>query len=407
MDNTVLMDKPELKEQKGQSFTPPKKKLIWLNIGFFTVTTLIGVVAAPFYIYHFGISLSEILLTLFFTLVTGLGVTVGYHRLFAHTTYKTNKFVRFMLLFFASGAFEQPALKWASQHRDHHRYVDTERDPYNIKKGFFYAHMGWLMFWDHTIDLNNAKDLQKDPLIMHQYRNYHIWAIGTGILLPLVLGALTGHLLGALILAVCFRITFVYHTTFFINSACHMFGKATYDIDTSARDHWMVAYLTNGEGYHNFHHRFPNDYRNGLRWYHWDASKWVIALLSRLGLAHSLKRASNFHILQARIAADNLRLQNGLVEVKEVHKQQVTELLSATYQNLKEHLHVWESKVKEYQETLKKQLSAHSQEVGAAALKKIEIAKQKFQSSHRQWADIIKIPPAEIHKFIPRLKIAV
>lgn len=276
----------------------------WPVIAFFAITTAGAVIGAPLYIQHFGISLSEVLLFLFFVLATGFAITVGYHRLYAHRAFKANKAVQFLVLFFGSAAFEQSALTWCSGHRDHHRYVDTDLDPYSIKKGFWYAHIGWMTLWKQWPDYRNVKELLGNRLVRHQHHHYVAWGMTAGILLPLLLGALSGHGLGALVFSVCVRLTLVYHATFCINSVCHTFGKATYDIHATARDHWLVAFLTNGEGYHNFHHRFPTDYRNGIRWYHWDPSKWMIALLEKLGLVWNLRRTNDLHVLEAKRAAD-------------------------------------------------------------------------------------------------------
>ena len=149
-----------------------RPKLIWRNILFFTFTTVTALIGCPLYIIHYGVSPSVIALTAFFMVATGMSITVGYHRLFSHVTYKAHPVVRFLLLFFGAAAFQQSALEWSSQHRDHHRYVDTDRDPYDIKKGFFYAHIGWLIFWEHVVDFDNAHDLAKDPIIQHQDKNY-------------------------------------------------------------------------------------------------------------------------------------------------------------------------------------------------------------------------------------------
>ena len=124
-----------------------------------------------------------------------------------------------------------------------------------------------------------------------------------GVLFPVFLGALTGHALGAFLLSVCARLTLVHHATFCINSVCHTFGKPTYDPNATARDHWFVALLTNGEGYHSFHHRFPCDYRNGVRWYQWDPSKWAIALMVKAGWVSDLKMADERSINRAWTAA--------------------------------------------------------------------------------------------------------
>lgn len=358
----------------------------WPIIAFFTLTTLGAVIGAPIYVYRHGVSLAEALLTFFFVLVTGLSITVGYHRLYAHQTYKANGLAQFLILFFGAAAFEQSALTWSSGHRDHHRYVDTELDPYSIKKGFWYAHIGWMTLWQQQPDYANAKDLLKNKFLMHQHNYYPLWGLTAGILFPVFLGSLFGHAWGAFFLAVCARITFVYHATFCINSVCHTFGKATYDIHATARDHWFLAVLTNGEGYHNFHHRFPTDYRNGVRKYHWDPSKWVIAFMAKLGWATDLKRVSNFSILEAKIAAENQLVSDRLLEIKDHHRiDDLKEALQSRYQLLTQKLKIWEASAHSYQALLSKQMASYSQEIREAALKKVETAKMDFKASRREW----------------------
>ena len=136
---------------------------------------------------------------------------------------------------------------------------------------------------------------------MHQHEYYQFWALMAGVFTPLLIGAVTGHLLGAFILAVGLRLFLVFNSAFFINSFAHMFGSRPYDVEVSARDHWLGAILTNGEGYHNYHHKFPNDYRNGIHWYHWDPSKWIIWTLEKIGLAWDLRRTSSAQITEARM----------------------------------------------------------------------------------------------------------
>ncbi len=379
----------------------PKRKNIWLNISFFALTTLPALIGCPLYAARFGISLSEILLFVFYTVATSMSITAGYHRFFSHATYKANSFVRFLFLFFGAAAFEQSVLDWSSQHRDHHRYVDTDRDPYSIKKGFFYAHMGWLIFWQHTINYDNVRDLQKSALIMNQHRHYHFWAVTAGILMPLLLGALSGHLLGAFLFSVCLRLTIVYHGTFCINSVCHMFGKATYDIYATARDHWLVAFITNGEGYHNFHHRFPGDYRNGVRWYQWDPSKWFIALMQRLGLAWDLKRISSYRILEARLAAENLRLQDSLKKTIDFTcLPRMLETLNLRYAKLKENLFHWEEVSKEYQTIVCEQMMRCSQELKGTYSKKLVKARLQFKRIHDEWTSLIGRQPLELQRIL-------
>jgi len=168
------------------------------------------------------------------------------------------------------------------------------------------------------------------------------------VLLPLAIGWATGHLLGALLLSVAGRLTLVSHSTFCINSVCHTFGRATYDIDSTARDHWIVALLTNGEGYHNFHHRFASDYRNGIRWYHWDPSKWIIAALSWMGLAKKLYRTPAQTILAARLAAQRTRVERELGGLNGPETAPLLQKIQERYQALKTALYEWEHWEKEY-----------------------------------------------------------
>lgn len=369
------------------------RKNNWVNITFFAVTTLAGVIGTPIYIYHYGIAAAEVALFLFYFAATGLAITVGYHRLFAHATYKTNRVVRFFLLFFGAAAFQQSALQWSAQHRDHHRYVDTDRDPYSIGKGFFYAHIGWLIFWKHETNYGNVKQLQKDSLIMHQHRYYILWAIGAGIVTPVLIGLLTGHLLGALLIGVGLRLTLVYHTTFFVNSVCHTFGTATYDIDSSARDNWFTALFNFGEGYHNFHHRFAADYRNGVRWYQFDPGKWIIAILEKLGLAWDLRRVSNFRILAARFAGEETQVTRWLSENSDFPSELGTTIQSQVrtrYEDLRAHLLEWETAAQEYHSVLKAQVNNYSKELKQTARRRVTEARASFHESRVDWKALVR-----------------
>ncbi len=369
----------------------------WVNIIFFAVTTLGGVVGAPIYIWYNGIAASEIWLALAYVVLSGLGITVGYHRLFAHATFKTNRVVKFLLLFFGAAAFEQSALEWSAQHRDHHKYVDTDRDPYSIKKGFFYAHMGWLMFWKVNTNFDNVKGLAKDPLVANQHRYYVVWATVAGILTPAFIGWLTGHLLGALLIAVCLRLTLVYHATFFINSVCHTFGKATYDVNATAKDNWLIAFFTFGEGYHNFHHRFGGDYRNGVRWYQFDPSKWTIAALEKLGLAWDVKRVSDFRIMAARLEGEKTRLDTWLEETAETSHRLRTnfhEQAARRYERLRGRLVDWEAAAKEQRKLLQGQVSAYSDDIREAARRRVAEAKARFREARADWNSLLRECPA-------------
>ena len=160
---------------------------------------------------------------------------------------------------------------WARDHRDHHRFVDSDRDPYDARRGFWWSHVLWVFFADDgSRGFAQVPDLTRDPLVMLQHRLRLVLGIGLGLGLPTLVGACFGRPLGGLLWGGFLRIVLVHHTTFFINSLAHMWGSRPYSEDVSARDNGFLALFTHGEGFHNFHHRFPTDFRNGIRWYHWD-----------------------------------------------------------------------------------------------------------------------------------------
>ena len=278
----------------------PKRKIRWLGLIFFIVLHIVGIIGTPLYIYHHGVSWAEAVLFFAYCFLTGMAVTMGYHRLFAHGSYSASPVVRFIFLFFGAGSFEESALKWSSQHRQHHLFTDTEHDPYGVDKGFWHAHIGWILFWRHRTNYNNVKDLRKSRLVAHQHDYHAWWSVSAGIVMPMLIAWWIDRLLGGFVLVVCLRLIVVLHSSFFVNSFAHTFGNRGFDQSQSARDNWVGALLTNGEGFHNFHHRFPADYRNGVLWYHWDPSKWLIYLLSKLGLAWDLKKVATQRIEQVR-----------------------------------------------------------------------------------------------------------
>lgn len=283
----------------------PKERINWFTSSFLIVTFFVAIIGVPIYIVHHGIDLFQIGLFLFFFIATGLSITVGYHRLFTHMSFKAAAPVKLVTLIFGAAAFEDSALDWASDHRFHHKFVDDEEDdPYSISRGFFWAHMGWIFFKLYPRELPNVGDLRKDPLVMWQHRNHHVIGVIVSLILPPVIGYLYGGgtaALGAFLIAGIARIVFVQHCTFFINSLCHTIGKRPYDSTTSARDSWIMAIFTFGEGYHNYHHSFQHDYRNGVKPWQWDPTKWTIWLLARLGLASDLRRVSEEKIVLSEL----------------------------------------------------------------------------------------------------------
>ena len=209
----------------------------WLNTSFLIATPLLSIFAAIFLIYSKNFSWFDFNIFFGMSLATGLSITAGYHRLFSHQSYKSSKLMELFYLLFGAAALQNSALKWSSDHRYHHRFVDKEGDPYSIKNGFLYAHMGWIFYNDpQDRGYDNAKDLQKNKLIQWQHRYFLIIALAIGFILPTIIGACFGRALEAFLWGGLFRTVFVHHGTFLINSAAHVFGKKTYSDKNSARD---------------------------------------------------------------------------------------------------------------------------------------------------------------------------
>lgn len=235
--------------------------------------------------------------------ISGFSITAGYHRLFSHRTYKATPFYDWVALLSSSLAVQASALKWSNDHRIHHSHVDTDKDPYCINKGFFYAHMGWLFTYSEPIDERLVSDLMKNPRVMFQHK-YYGWVVLFGNLAVFGIGCLFMDPLSAFVGGVLLRLFAIHHCTWFINSLAHVWGSRTYAKEQTAADNAIIALLTFGEGYHNFHHAIAHDYRNGIRWYHFDPTKWIIWTSSKLGLVKDLKWVSNIRLQQTLVNKD-------------------------------------------------------------------------------------------------------
>lgn len=285
----------------------------WLNTLFLGGTLAAALVAVPWHLAVNGFVWKEWLAFGVMTFLCGTAISLGYHRLFSHRAFKASLPVRLFGVLFGAANFENSVLQWGSDHRIHHRHCDDlEKDPYAIGKGFWWAHWGWVMEGENR-PIQNVADLEKDPLVVWQHR--HIFPIGAAVaLLPLLLARSWREALGLAIVAVLLRIVVNHHTTFFINSMAHMIGRRPYNEATSARDSWILAPLTYGEGYHNFHHTWQWDYRNGVKWWQWDSTKWILLGLEHLGLVKELRRVDPAALDRAEVAVEQARLARRLAE---------------------------------------------------------------------------------------------
>ncbi|WP_040502876.1 acyl-CoA desaturase [Idiomarina xiamenensis] len=315
-----------------------KPPLIWLNVILFTVTFLLAVLVTPWYGFSHGLSAGLWWAMLATVLFAGLSITAGYHRLWSHRAYDAHPIVRVLWMIGGTLALQNSILHWASDHREHHKHVDhDDHDPYSASRGFWFSHIGWMLRHyqaNRYHDYGNVKDLQKDPIVMFQHRYYLPLVLVLNFGWPLLIGWLLNDVVGALLLVGVVRIVINHHTTFFINSLAHIWGGQPYTDRNSARDNGFLALLTYGEGYHNYHHIFSNDYRNGIRWWQFDPTKWLIRACSWLGLASNLKRCSGYQIEKAKLTMQFKRYQARYEAKQPTTSQVVLERLQHDYEQV-------------------------------------------------------------------------
>lgn len=288
------------------SAKPQRPPIDWVNLIFLISAHLIGAFAVV-YLAAIWFSWWTVGFGLLWATLCGLSITGGYHRLFAHAAYRASAPLRVFYLLFGAASVQNSALAWAADHRAHHAHTDSDRDPYDINKGFWWAHIGWVVHEDPGKDRRHlVKDLEADPLVRLQDRYYVPLAIVFGVGVPMAIGFAWGDPIGNVLVAGFLRLVLQWHATFSINSLTHTVGRQTYCKRGSARDSGWIALITLGEGYHNFHHRFQIDYRNGVRWYQFDPTKWWVWTMDRVGLAGELRRVPRERIEAARRAAREL-----------------------------------------------------------------------------------------------------
>lgn len=356
-----------------------------VNLGralFLIIYQILLLITLPFYLYYsmpgWGVWLAALILLY----LTGISITGGYHRLYSHRAYKTSKPVEAVILFFASMALQSSAIRWAFDHRLHHAHVDTDDDPYSINKGFWYAHCIWMWEKPRTVDPKVIPDLIKNPLVAFQERHYAWTAIVSNVSAFLLVGWLTDNYWGAFLIATWFRIFVLHHFTWFINSLAHTWGDKPFCQEQTAVNNYILALLTFGEGYHNYHHVFANDYRNGIRWYHFDPTKWVIWTLHKLGLAHSLKRMDPTLINRRLVIERKNLLMDQLKELLHVK----TDELSKNVEEISERIVEQLARFNQLKETYRKFKREHQEKDLLVNLKKeIKSLKKSIKQDWRAW----------------------
>lgn len=289
-------------QNEGIDSVAPSKTAIVIAVGLPPVAMLGGLILA---IIYGGISAWFIPLILGGWVVTGLGITVGYHRLVAHRAFATHGWLRAFWLAVGAMALEGCPLQWSTVHRKHHKHSDENDDPHTPHKehhgwfqGLFFSHLGW-MFRQHTFIEDVKKfspDLQNDPLVMFFHRTYRYWIL-LSVFIPVAIGYMIDPTVRGALLGLCLgagaRIFLTHHITWSINSVCHVFGAQPYKSKDHSRNNMLFGILAFGEGWHNNHHAFPNSARHGLKWWQFDLSWIIIRSMALCGLAWNVKTPTN------------------------------------------------------------------------------------------------------------------
>ncbi|KAL9062648.1 MAG: hypothetical protein Q9157_008741 [Trypethelium eluteriae] len=279
----------------------------WLNVALIIGMPLAGCVASIWT----PIRTPTLIWAVLYYFCTGLGITAGYHRLWAHTSYSATLPLKIFLAFCGAGSVEGSIRWWARDHRAHHRYTDTDKDPYSVRKGLLYSHLGWMIMKQNPkrIGRTDITDLNEDPVVRFQHKHYLAVMLVSGVFFPMAVAGLGwGDWLGGYVYAGILRIFFVQQATFCVNSLAHWLGDQPFDDRNSPRDHVFTALMTLGEGYHNFHHEFPSDYRNALEWFQYDPTKCFIWACKQLGLAYNLKQFRANEIEKGRVQMQQKKL---------------------------------------------------------------------------------------------------
>jgi stearoyl-CoA desaturase (delta-9 desaturase) len=362
-----------------------KPRILWINASLFLITFLVAAIAVPYRAYTHGFDTSEIVAAVLCFIYCGMSITAGYHRLWSHKTYQAHWSLRFIFALGGAFALQNSILHWSSDHRIHHKHVDkNDVDPYSAKMGFWYSHIGWMLREyqaSRYTDYNNVRDLQKDPIVMWQHKYYLLLTVVLNLGVPILFGLYHGDVINSLLLLGFLRLVLSHHTTFFINSLAHVWGKQTYTDKNSARDNGILAFFTFGEGYHNFHHIFENDYRNGIRWWQFDPTKWLIKSCNYLKLTSKLRTSPEDRVEKAKVA---MILKRSQLKLKShPNGELMRERLEQEYEALI-------IKINEFYAARKKLLASRREKIVADVensdlMKQVNELKKKLAEQQRSW----------------------
>ena len=367
--------------------THKRPPLRWLNLLVLGIPPLVCLTIVPWYGFTFGFEASAWLWFFILLCFCELSITAGYHRLWSHRAYRAHPILKVIFALGGACALQNHCITWASDHRRHHLHADdNDKDPYSAGHGFWYAHFGWMLrdYESTREDLGNVDDLLEEPILVWQRKYYLPLLLLMNVGLPVLLGLIHGDVWGMLLLAGFLRLVVSQHFTYLINSAAHMWGKRNYDLRQTARDNWFIALFTFGEGYHNYHHTFAFDYRNGIRWYHYDPTKWLIKSCSWLGLTSDLRSCSAFRVEKTRL---EVQFQHALARCNRLHNPaQWRELLETEYETIMATLHHWNELRQQWYQAKSEALHEQLHHLDMAHLKaRYEELKQQLHIQRKSW----------------------
>jgi stearoyl-CoA desaturase (Delta-9 desaturase) len=285
------------------------------------VLPLVGICAAVPLLWNDLVGWRDLSIFLIFYLISGAGITLGYHRLLSHRSFQTSPAGRAILAYFGALALQGPPINWVAEHRLHHDHADEENDPHSphthggegwwgTMRGLAHAHVGWLLRPTHRTEPDRyARDLLGEPSMRFISRHYVAVAL-SGLLLPAAIGwvwggtisaALTGLLWGGLI-----RLFLAHHVTWGVNSICHVFGVRRFATTDQSRNQFLLALPSLGDAWHNNHHAFPTSARHGLRWWEIDVSWMVIAAARRVGMVWDVVTISPERLARKEIRSETI-----------------------------------------------------------------------------------------------------
>ncbi|HEY2042815.1 MAG TPA: acyl-CoA desaturase [Jatrophihabitans sp.] len=285
----------------------------------FVIVPFLAVLGAIPLLWGWGITWTDLALAAVFYVISGTGITVGFHRYFTHGAFKANRALKIYLAIAGSLAIEGPVIRWVADHRRHHAFSDREGDPHSpwrfgeslagLTKGFWFAHLGWLFDMEHTNQEKYAPDLLADDDLVKIDRQFPLWVLFTMLAPPVLGGLISWSWTGALTAffwASLVRVALLHHVTWSINSVCHMIGERPYSSRDKSANFWPLAILSFGESWHNSHHADPTCARHGVDRGQLDSSARIIWLFEKFGWASDVRwpKRDRFDRLAAKKAAE-------------------------------------------------------------------------------------------------------